>query len=65
MCGSLDAWASEIECALEYPDRILYLARRLLGILAARNHVQSGPAILVISKDDHLSRDGLFHTECM
>ena len=64
-CDSLDAWASEINCALEHPDGMLYLARGLLCILAARNHVQGGPAMRVITEDDLLSRDGLFthHTK--
>jgi hypothetical protein len=57
--SSLDAWSREIECALEHPNGMLYLARRLLCILATRNHVQSGPLKHVITKDDLLSRDGL------
>jgi len=56
---SLDAWASEIERALEHPDSLLYLAWRLFGILAARHHVPSGPAKRIITKNDLLSRDSL------
>jgi len=56
---SLDAWASEIERALEHPDSMLDLARRLFGILAARHHVPSGPAKRIITKNELLSRDSL------
>jgi len=57
--GSLDAWASEIERTLEEPDSMLYLARRLFRILAARHHVQSGLAKRIVTKNELLSRDSL------
>ena len=59
----LDAWTSEIKCALQHPESKLYLTGRLFGILAARNHVQRGPAMRVITKDELLSRDRLCKTK--